>query len=60
MAKIKQICRREILDTRGNPTVAGAALLDDGAKSRAAARASGSTAARSTHSTRLRSIRSSA
>ena len=28
--KIKQICAQEILDSRGNPTVEAAALLEDG------------------------------
>lgn len=43
MAKIKDIKGLEILDSRGNPTVAAAVVLDSGASGQAAAPSGAST-----------------
>ncbi|HCJ67394.1 MAG TPA: phosphopyruvate hydratase, partial [Elusimicrobia bacterium] len=43
MAKIKQIKAREILDSRGNPTVEAEIILDDGTLGRAAVPSGAST-----------------
>ncbi|MGI9321039.1 MAG: phosphopyruvate hydratase, partial [Thiogranum sp.] len=46
MAKIKNIQGREILDSRGNPTVEADVLLDDGSVGRAAVPSGASTGTR--------------
>lgn len=46
MAKIQQICGFEILDSRGNPTVAAEVVLDDGARGFAASPSGASTGSR--------------
>ncbi len=43
MARITQVTAREILDSRGNPTVEAVVMLDDGAAGRAAAPSGAST-----------------
>src|SRR3989344_5106346 len=45
MPKIKKITTREILDSRGNPTVEATVLLDNGVKAKASAPAGASTGA---------------
>ena len=46
MAKIKQIHAREILDSRGNPTVEADVILEHGANGRAAVPSGASTGSR--------------
>ncbi|MDD4954171.1 MAG: phosphopyruvate hydratase, partial [Candidatus Omnitrophica bacterium] len=43
MAKIEKVLAREILDSRGNPTVEADILLDNGIKARAAVPSGAST-----------------
>ena len=46
MSKIKQIIAREILDSRGNPTVEADVILESGIRGRAAVPSGASTGAR--------------
>ena len=46
MSKIKQIIAREILDSRGNPTVEADVILESGVRGRAAVPSGASTGAR--------------
>ena len=46
MSEIKQICAREILDSRGNPTVEADVLLNSGVVGRAAVPSGASTGQR--------------
>jgi len=46
MSKIKQIIAREILDSRGNPTVEADVILESGVRGRAGVPSGASTGAR--------------